>query len=98
MCKETCIKMIKSNSNNIYNVIKDAVLSNILRILKKKKISGIPQKYYAANQHIKLISEGSFETEDWHNGRLKIQLCHLRINNLLKYDITVFFIKKMQPL
>jgi len=29
--------MIKSNSNNIYNVIKDAVLSNILRILKKKK-------------------------------------------------------------
>ncbi len=80
-----CIKLIKNDNKNIYNVTKDfqinavpLIFYSLKRILKKN-----PQKYeaaqlfstlimrsnisWAANQHIRMISEGSCDTTDWSN-------------------------------
>ncbi len=75
------IQLIKSNSKDIYNVIKE----NFLFIKQScNKGSQCPQKYeteqlfssliiiiinvsWAENQHISMISERSCDTEDWSN-------------------------------
>ncbi len=40
---------------------------NLLIFTIKKKLSWFAHKYWAANQHISMISEGSCDTEDWSN-------------------------------
>ncbi len=69
-----CIKLIKSGSKNIYDV-KKINLSNKLtfysKIMGGGDLAPFSQKYEAAsvfnidnNQHIRMISEGSCDTED----------------------------------
>ncbi len=58
-------------------------------------VSKFPQKYssliilrnvsWAANQHIRTISERSCHTEDWNNGFWKFSFSITRINYILKY-------------
>ncbi len=83
--KQRCIKLIKSDSKYIYNVIKYLYIKKKLfnaylyspKIPEKNALL-FAQKYVAtlilrrnyswsANQHIRMISEETCDTEDWSN-------------------------------
>ncbi len=50
--------------------------------MKKSWKKVVPQNYKAAQLHIRVISEGSCDTEDWSNDTEKFDLHHK--NKLLK--------------
>ncbi len=43
---------------------------------------------WAANQHIRMISEGSYDTEDWRSGCWKFSFAVTEVNYILKYITT----------
>jgi len=61
-------------------------------MLQKLISTSIRNVSWAANHHIRVISEGSCDTEDWGNDAKYIQLCIARINYILKYiTLKLFF-------
>ncbi len=100
--QKTCIKLIKSDTKYMYNVIK-VFISNkccsfqLIFIKVTKMFSRFPQKNSnlfsrliirnvssAANQHIRMISERSCDTEDWSNDAENSALI-IAINYILSY-------------
>ncbi len=65
-------------------------VSKIIEKIEKKILNGFKywynnnKKYWAANQHIAMISEGPCDTEDWSNDAENLALI-TRINYILKY-------------
>ncbi len=63
----------------------------LIKILEKnhdvlhKKIYSTKSYHWALNQHIRIISEGSCDTEDCNNGCWKISFVITDLNDLLKY-------------
>ncbi len=54
--------------------------------IKQHNIFNIDNKdSWAENQHIRMISEGSCDTEDWSNGCWKFSFTITGINYILKY-------------
>jgi len=83
---QRCIKLIKSDSKDIYNVTKHfyfkwmmfsfiknpekKCITVFTKILSKTAVSTliiIINVSWAVNQHIRMISEGSCDIEDWSN-------------------------------
>ncbi len=84
--RQGCYKLIKSDSKDIYNVIKIFRLEKypenpekicimvFITILSSTTVFNIDNNVsWAPNQQIRMISEGSRDTDDW-----RIQLCHHR--------------------
>ncbi len=83
-----CIKSIKSDSKNVFEI---NVILNFLFIKeswRRKNWSQFTQKMFstliiirnvslAANQHIRMISERSRDTEDWSNDTVNTALHHI---------------------
>ncbi len=74
--QQGCIKLMKSDTKDIYNVAKISIsykccsfeLSTIILSSLTVFIIDNNQKCsWAANQHMRMISEGSCDTEDWSN-------------------------------
>ncbi len=95
-----CLLSLYTNSNVFAEKFTDFFLS--YPKFFHASVSWFPQKYWAqlysklviiihvswaANQHIRMISEGSCDTVDWSNGQwlLKIQLFHNRNKLIWKY-------------
>ncbi len=58
----------------IISISKNSVLLNFLFVVVR-----------APNQHIRMISEGSCDVEDWSNHAENSALNHTEINDILKY-------------
>ncbi len=74
---------IKESLKNV-NGSNKTVFAEILRSNSVSTLIIIRDVSWAANQHIRMISEGSRDTEDWSNGGQNSALHH-RINYILIY-------------
>ncbi len=96
LLKRGLIQLIDSDSKEIY-----ATLSQFLFIKESwtKYVSLCPQKYQTAEmfstlinlaQLIRMISEGSWDTEDWSNGCWKFSFAITGVNYILKLQNSHF--------
>ncbi len=58
---------------------------NIIKVYTKiKQRNSFQKRVWTANQHIRMISEGSCDTEDWSNGCCKFSFAITGVNNIFK--------------
>ncbi len=77
--QQECIKLIKSESNTFIMSQNMTYIKQHSCFKNNNKMIIIGNVSWAANHHIRMISEGSCDTEDWSNGIWKFSFAIIGI-------------------